>query len=88
MGYKSLSQEGILSLQPDLILISSRSEEEQVSSATQVLKQMPLLLHTPAGKHKMIHTLQSQALLGGLGLSSIDAADKLATDLIEIQKRY
>lgn len=88
VGYKSLSQEGILSLQPDLILVSSRSEKEQVSSATKVLKQMPLLLHTPAGKHKMIQTLQSQALLGGLGLSSIDAADKLATDLIEIQKRY
>jgi iron complex transport system substrate-binding protein len=86
-GYKSLSQEGILSLQPDLILTSSRAEKEQVSSASLVLKQMPLLLHTPAGKHKMIQTLPAQALLGGLGLSSIDAADKLATDLLEIQKR-
>lgn len=87
-GYKSLSQEGILSLQPDLILISSRSEEEQANGANKVLKQMPLLLHTPAGEHKMIQTIPAQALLGGLGLSSIDAADKLATDLIEIQKRY
>ncbi|NRD73202.1 ABC transporter substrate-binding protein [Shewanella sp. VB17] len=87
-GYKSLSQEGILSLQPDLILISSRSENSQINDIDKVLKLMPLLKHTPAGEHNMIQTLTAQALLGGLGLSSIDAADQLATDLIEIQKYY
>ena len=87
-GYTSLSQEGILSLQPDLILISSRAKNKHINEADKVLKQMPLLVHTPAGEHKMIQTLTAQALLGGLGLSSINAADKLATDLIEIQKRY
>lgn len=84
-GYKSLSQEGILSLQPDLILISSRSEEEAGSQAATVLKEMPLLLHTPAGQHQHIQNLKAQALIGGLGLSAIEAADTLATDLIEIQ---
>ncbi|MBW8182485.1 heme/hemin ABC transporter substrate-binding protein [Shewanella nanhaiensis] len=86
VGYKSLSQEGVLALQPDLILISSRSESEEQSAPDKVLKQMPLLIHTPAGEHKMIHTLKAQALLGGLGLSSLEAADKLASSLIEIQK--
>lgn len=90
-GYKSLSQEGILSLEPDLILIANRSHAPQeddgstVSDAEKVLNAMPLLAHTPAGKHKQIHSLPSQALLGGLGLSAINAADKLAEDLIKIK---
>ncbi|BAJ03533.1 heme/hemin ABC transporter substrate-binding protein [Shewanella violacea] len=96
-GYKSLSQEGILSLQPDLILISNRSHgqtetsmshaDQAASDAEKVLKAMPLLVHTPAGKNKHIQSIKPQALLGGLGISAIKAADKLASDLIDI-KRY
>ncbi|AQS39982.1 ABC-type hemin transport system, periplasmic component [Shewanella psychrophila] len=95
-GYKSLSQEGILSLQPDLILISNRSHdqaetsmsdaEKAASDTAKVLKAMPLLEHTPAGKNSKIQSIKPQALLGGLGLSAIEAADKLATDLIEINR--
>ena len=95
-GYKSLSQEGILSLQPDLILISNRSHDQAetsmsdadkaASDAAKVLKAMPLLAHTPAGKNKQIRSIKPQALLGGLGLSAIEAADKLASALIEINR--
>ncbi|MCL1146386.1 hemin ABC transporter substrate-binding protein [Shewanella sp. 10N.261.52.F9] len=84
-GYKSVSQEGILSLQPDVILISNRSDKTIDSPIDDLLKQMPLLEHTPAGKNKHIQSLKPQALLGGLGLSAIEAADKLASDFISVK---
>jgi len=90
-GYKSLSQEGILSLQPELILISTRTQstDEKIvtgSSFDAAIKSMPLLIFTPAGKNKHIEALPSEALLGGLALSAIEAADLLATKLLSIQQ--
>ncbi|GIU05368.1 MULTISPECIES: hemin ABC transporter substrate-binding protein [unclassified Shewanella] len=85
-GYKSVSQEGILSLQPDVILISNRSDKSIENPINDLLKQMPLLEHTSAGKNKQIQSLQPQALLGGLGLSAIKAADKLASDFINVKQ--
>lgn len=86
-GYKGMSQEGILSLQPDIILLSARTDSVDDSSnqSQALLKQMPLLAHTPAGKNDRIQQLAPQALLGGLGLSAITAADELATRLISQQ---
>ncbi|MDT3293991.1 ABC transporter substrate-binding protein [Shewanella sp. SP2S2-6] len=86
-GYKSMSQEGILSLQPDIILLSKRSDKptEQTNAhiAQELMKEMPLLAHTPAGKNGHIQTLAPQALLGGLGISAISAADTLASTLLK-----
>lgn len=86
-GYKSVSQEGILALNPDVILISNRSDKETDNPVDALLKNMPLLAHTPAGKNKQIQNLNPQALLGGLGISAVAAADKLASDFISA-KRY
>jgi iron complex transport system substrate-binding protein len=44
---------------------------------------MPLLTHTPAGKAGLIRDLQPQALLGGLGISAIEAAESLNQELLE-----
>ncbi|MGE6435306.1 ABC transporter substrate-binding protein [Shewanella baltica] len=86
-GYKSMSQEGILSLQPDIILLSKRSDKpaEQTNAqiAQELIKEMPLIAHTPAGKNGNIQTLAPQALLGGLGISAISAADTLASTLLK-----
>ncbi|VEF24923.1 Hemin-binding periplasmic protein hmuT precursor [Shewanella baltica] len=86
-GYKSMSQEGILSLQPDIILLSKRSDKpaEQTNAqiAQELIKEMPLIAHTPAGKNGNIQTLPPQALLGGLGISAISAADTLASTLLK-----
>ncbi|MGL6010107.1 MAG: ABC transporter substrate-binding protein [Shewanella oncorhynchi] len=86
-GYKSMSQEGILSLQPDIILLSKRSDKptDQTNAqiAQELLKEMPLLAHTPAGENGHIQTLAPQALLGGLGISAISAADTLANTLLK-----
>lgn len=84
-GYKSVSQEGILALQPDLILLSNRSNTPLDEQSIKVqLKNMPLLQHTPAGANKRLYPLTAQALVGGLGLSAIAAADTLADELVEI----
>jgi iron complex transport system substrate-binding protein len=89
-GYKSMSQEGILSLQPDIILLSKRSDKPNSQTHAQItqelLKEMPLLAHTPAGKNSHIQNLAPQTLLGGLGLSAINAADTLASTLIHRQQ--
>jgi iron complex transport system substrate-binding protein len=85
-GYKSVSQEGILSMQPDVILLSNRSDNESNDVVDTLIKQMPLIEHTPAGQHKQIKYLKPQALLGGLGLSAIEAADNLADSLIKINR--
>lgn len=76
-SYKSLSQEGILALDPDIILLSSRSDLAQVAAFDEVISAMPLVAHTQAGKQQAFINLAPQALLGGLGLSAIDAADSL-----------
>lgn len=85
-GYKSVSQEGILALNPDVILISNRSDKAVDDPVGDLLKAMPLLAHTPAGENKQIQALKPQALLGGLGLSAIEAADKLASDFINVKQ--
>ncbi|KVX02353.1 heme/hemin ABC transporter substrate-binding protein [Shewanella frigidimarina] len=85
-GYKSVSQEGILAMQPDIILISNRSDENTPTAATTLLTKMPLLIHTPAGEYNQIKSLPPQALLGGLGLSAIEAADLLANEFIGLKK--
>ncbi|RPA51209.1 hemin ABC transporter substrate-binding protein [Shewanella vesiculosa] len=85
-GYKSVSQEGILAMQPDMILISNRSNEQTQTAAKTLLTKMPLLHHTPAGENNHIKSLPPQALLGGLGLSAIEAAELLASDFISLKK--
>lgn len=86
-GYKSMSQEGILSLQPDIILLSKRSDkptdQTHAQIAQELMKEMPLLAHTPAGENGHIQTLAPQALIGGLGISAIGAADTLASTLLK-----
>lgn len=84
-GYKTLSQEGILSLQPDVILISSRQNLEDTDRTLHpILTSMPLLASTKAYQQAHIFTLPPHALIGGLGLSSINEAEKLSQQLMLI----
>ena len=83
-GYKSLSQEGILALKPNVILVSKRSETDDFS-AQEVLDSMPLLSHTPAGEKGNIIALSPQALIGGLGLTALDSANELADKFLSMQ---
>ncbi|MBT1443712.1 ABC transporter substrate-binding protein [Shewanella sp. JM162201] len=74
-GYRDVSAEGLLVMAPELILVANRGEAEL--SADKVLEQIPLLAHTPAGKKGAIQVLPGAALIGGVGLGAISAAEAL-----------
>ncbi|MBY5945792.1 hemin ABC transporter substrate-binding protein [Photobacterium rosenbergii] len=75
-SYKPISLEAMVEMQPDIILLSSRTLS-QIGSADDLLKKMPLLSATPAGQNKAVVTIDGTALIGGLGLKSLDEAERL-----------
>lgn len=75
-SYKPLSNEAMVEMQPDVILVSGRSYEKMGGSDA-VLKALPLLSATPAGKNGDIVTIDGHALVGGLGLKSLAEAKRI-----------
>ncbi|PSU34286.1 heme/hemin ABC transporter substrate-binding protein [Photobacterium lutimaris] len=75
-SYKPISLEAMVDMQPDIILLSSRTLS-QIGSVDDLLTQMPLLAATPAGQKKAIVTIDGTALIGGLGLKSLSEAERL-----------
>ncbi|MBN8112870.1 heme/hemin ABC transporter substrate-binding protein [Vibrio vulnificus] len=82
-SYKPLSAEAMVEMQPDVILVSGRSYEK-LGGPEAIIKMMPLLAATPAGKNKQIITIDGSALVGGLGLKSLAEAKRL-NQLLYIQ---
>ncbi|OEF27638.1 hemin receptor [Vibrio rumoiensis 1S-45] len=77
-SYKPISVESMLQMQPDVILVSGRSFKE-MGGAAGVIKKMPMLASTPAGKSQSIITIDGHALVGGLGLKSLSEAQRIQT---------
>ena len=75
-SYKPISLEAMVEMQPDIILLSSRTLS-QIGSEDDLLKKMPLLAATPAGQNKAVVTIDGTALIGGLGLKSLSEAERL-----------
>ncbi len=75
-SYKPLSTESLVEMQPDVILVSGRSWEKMGGSDA-ILKSMPLLAATPAGKNKAFISINGQALVGGLGLKTLEEAARI-----------
>ena len=75
-SYKPLAMESLVAMQPDLILVSSRSLKK-MGGIDAVLAAIPTLAATPAGKNRAIETIDGAALLGGLGLQSLAEAKRL-----------
>ncbi|MGF1737716.1 heme/hemin ABC transporter substrate-binding protein [Photobacterium satsumensis] len=75
-SYKPISLEAMVEMQPDIILLSSRTLS-QIGSAEDLLKTMPLLAATPAGQNQAVVTIDGTALIGGLGLKSLSEAERL-----------
>jgi len=76
-SYKPLSNEAIVEMQPDVILVSGRSYKT-LGGADEILKKLPLLAATPAGKNKQFIQINGHALVGGLGLKSLSEAERLS----------
>lgn len=80
-NYQTISAENLLQMQPDVILISARHGNH---GTTEVFKHYPLLEATPAGKNKNVMLVNGKALLGGAGLSTIDEAQRLQEQLLQV----
>lgn len=75
-SYKPISNEAIIEMQPDVVLVSGRSYEKMGGSAA-VIEALPMLAATPAGKNDAIITIDGHALVGGLGLKSLEEATRI-----------
>ncbi|WP_368163689.1 hemin ABC transporter substrate-binding protein [Aeromonas sp. R6-2] len=76
-GYKPLSVESLVQMQPDLILVSGR-EWQAYRDPAAVLAEVPALASTPAGQQGRLHAVDGHALQGGLSLSSLAQARHIA----------
>ncbi|KQA19450.1 heme/hemin ABC transporter substrate-binding protein [Vibrio metoecus] len=76
VSYKPLSMESMIEMQPDMVLVSGRSLEK-LGGTEAVLKAVPMLTATPAGKNKNIVAIDGHALVGGLGLKSLQEAKRI-----------
>ncbi|PAR29648.1 heme/hemin ABC transporter substrate-binding protein [Vibrio metoecus] len=76
VSYKPLSMESMIEMQPDMVLVSGRSLEK-LGGTEAVLKAVPMLAATPAGKNKNIIAIDGHALVGGLGLKSLQEAKRI-----------
>lgn len=84
-GYKSLSEEGILALNPDMILVSFRDPKHAGDPKGAVLEALPLLEHLPAVAKDRVFHIPGTALMGGLGLSAIAAAQDLTQSMTQVR---
>ena len=77
-SFKPLSIEAMISMQPDVILVSNRSLAK-LEGIDNIIKSIPTLASTPAGINKQIIGVSGSALVGGLGLATLDEAARLNT---------
>ena len=70
--------EAMISMQPDVILVSDRSLEK-LDGIDNIIKSIPTLASTPAGINKKIIGINGSALVGGLGLATLNEAARLNT---------
>jgi iron complex transport system substrate-binding protein len=75
-SYKPISNEAIIEMQPDVVLVSGRSYAKLGGSAA-IIDALPMLSATPAGQNNAILTIDGHALVGGLGLKSLEEAKRI-----------
>ncbi len=78
-GYKPLSQEAIIAMAPDYLLIAERSMEK-LGGIEGLLKAQPWLAITPALKKQQVIAIESSSIIGGLGLGSLRLATQLKAE--------
>ena len=78
-GYKSISVEALLAVNPDIILVGSRYDS--LDSANKLVKRQPLLQHSQAAKNNQIVSVNAATLIAGLSLGALAEAERLADKL-------
>ena len=84
-GYKPISTEAILAINPDVILIGQR--DDNAISQTQLLKEHPLLAHTKAGQTDAIIDINAAKMIAGVSLGLLDEAEQAAQVLNRINTK-
>ncbi|WP_194437881.1 heme/hemin ABC transporter substrate-binding protein [Vibrio fluminensis] len=75
-SYKPLSQEAIVEMQPEYILVSHR-DWNKLGGKKGIMQEYPLLVATPAAANNHIIPVNGSAIVGGLGIESLELADDL-----------
>ncbi|MFP2768479.1 heme/hemin ABC transporter substrate-binding protein [Oceanisphaera sp. KMM 10153] len=84
-GYKPVAMEALVTMAPELILISRRHLDQQ-GSKEELLRRFPLLRQTPASARDAIVPINGKALIGGLGLTTLSEAERLNRDWLRQQR--
>ncbi|WP_162045947.1 heme/hemin ABC transporter substrate-binding protein [Vibrio taketomensis] len=83
-SYKQLSQEAIVDMQPAYILVSQR-DWDKLGGEQGIIKEYPLFMATPAAINHRIIPVQGSAIIGGLGIESLELADSLYQNFSQSQ---
>ncbi|HIF9184558.1 TPA: heme/hemin ABC transporter substrate-binding protein [Photobacterium damselae] len=76
-NYKPISTEAMLQMQPDIILLSSRTAAT-IKTMPDLIKKIPVLAQTPAAQNNALAVIDGTALIGGLGIHSLNEAARLS----------
>ncbi|MCL6417474.1 ABC transporter substrate-binding protein [Aestuariirhabdus sp. Z084] len=76
-GYRSISAEGLLAIQPDLVLIASQDP----GAVDQLLQQYPVLKHSQAFKNQKMLVVDASTLVSGISIGAMNEAARLAQAL-------
>ena len=79
-GYKPVTAESLLLLAPDAIIVGNNALTKE-GSADAILKMLPGIQTTPAGRNGRVITVDDTTLMGGLSPRIGDVALKLAQDI-------
>lgn len=79
-NYPQLNAEALLAMQPDGLVVSERSLQQDPQLLAHTL---PQLAKDPAFKALPIYTIPGAALIGGLNLSTLQAAQTLQQQLLQ-----
>ncbi|EAR09019.1 heme/hemin ABC transporter substrate-binding protein [Reinekea blandensis] len=75
-GYKTVSMEALLELDPDVILVGS--ESSQADAAADLVSQHPLLEHARAYQNQRILTVDAGKMVAGVSLGVVREAHRLS----------
>ncbi len=76
-NYRSVSAEGLMAMQPEVILIGSQNPK----AAEALLAQFPSLSHTPAVKNNKVLIVDAAALVSGISLKAMEEAVRVSEAL-------
>lgn len=76
-NYRSVSAEGLMTMQPEVILIGSQNPK----AAEALLAQFPSLSHTPAVENNKVLFVDAAALVSGISLKAMEEAVRVSEAL-------